>query len=531
MSDDEVDIRALVTSSAPVPRPQLVTAGPDVSVSVDIYFQVLGSGAPNEPSLDKEQELSPGSEYHVIVTLAKSASAPVAIGDAMSLHMEWQGGQAPMQISEGDDPVHTGLFETGQNIIRRFTIKVASGAAVTHGKLVITARGDARGTRRIGERAVRISGTKYKPEEGFFEAAQVVLPPPDDSAVAMLYLVQEDPDDNTMTATGFHSGTKPLTGYKFEAPDMSLAEDGVEPNRDVYNAVTMFGNNAIPSLLAWLHDVITNTQGNVVLVISEHGASHIPWEMIPLDDETPPLGARIPVTRWTRVLLGRKTIQMKLTEPEPKSGRVLNYVDRDLHYARLETDELELCDGETCANEKELRKKLGQPPDDLALLFLSCHGTFATDRTHKAALVSLKLSDRGLKLTPFNLAAMPRSKASPLVVVNACHSARVAWTRNMLLGLPNFFLAKYGSSYLGTLGEVAEDYAAALGRDLIKQALSEQGIDLACFIFEKRKEAWKKFDVAEDEKNYQQFVSAFLYVLYGPIKATMKLLPKKAKVN
>lgn len=530
MSDDEVDIRALVTSSAPVPRPQLVTAGPDVGVSVDIYFQVLGSGAPNEPSLDKEQELSPGSEYQVTVTLAKSASAPVAIGDAMSLHMEWQGGDAPMQISEGDDPVHTRLFETERNIIRRFTIKVASGAAVTYGKLVITARGDTRGTRKILERAARISGTKYKPEEGFSEAAQVVLPPPDDSTVAVLYLVQEDPDDNAMTATGFHSGTRPLTGYEFEAPDMSLADDGVEPNRDVYNAVTTFGNNAIPKLLAWLHDVITNTQGNVVLVISEHGASHIPWEMIALDEETPPLGARIPVTRWTKVLLGRKTIQMVLSEPEPKSGRVLNYVDRALNYARLETNELELCDGETCADEKELRRKLGQPPNDLALLFLSCHGTFATDPTHKAALVSLKLSDK-LKLTPFNLAAMPNSKARPLVVVNACHSARVAWARNMLLGLPNFFLAKYGSSYLGTLGEVAQDYAAALGGDLIKQALSEQGIDLARFIFEKRQQAWKKFDVAEDEKNYQQFVSAFLYVLYGPIKATIKLLPKKAKVK
>jgi hypothetical protein len=527
---DEVDIRARVTSSAAIPRPQLVTAGADVNVHVDIYFQVLGAGAPNEPSLDKEQELSPGSEYQVIVTLAKSAAAPVAIGDTMSLHMEWQGGDAPLQISGGDDPVHTGLFDRGQNIIRTFTIKVASGAAVADGKLVITARGDTRGTRKIRERAARISGTRYKPEEGFSRAAQVALPPPDDAAVAILHLVQEDPGDIAMTATGFHSGTRPLTGCKFAAPDMSLADDGVAPNRNVYDAVTTFGNYAIPDLLAWLHEVITNTQGNVVLVISEHGASHVPWEMIALDDETPPLGARIPVTRWTRVLLGRKAIQMKLSEAETKSGKVLNYVDRALEYAKLETGELDLCDGERCTSEKELRAKLSKPPDDLALLFLSCHGTFATDQTHRAALVSLKLSDK-LKLTPFNLAAMPTSKASPCVVVNACHSARVAWARNMLLGLPNFFLAKYGSSYLGTLGEVAEDYAAALGRDLIKQALSEEGLDLARFIFDKRRQAWKEFQVPEDEKDYQQFVSAFLYVLYGPIKATMKLLAKKAKVN
>ena len=110
----------------------------------------------------------------------------------------------------------------------------------------------------------------------------------------------------------------------------------------------------------------------------------------------------------------------------------------------------------------------------------------------------------------------------PAIVINACHSARLVRMQNRraISGFPAFFLSYFATSFIGTLGAVDDKLAAEIGARLLKEARSADGVRLAAFLLEVRRQAVEEY---KRGGGTVRLVSSFMYVLYGGIGDYLKL--------
>ncbi|MES1263231.1 MAG: CHAT domain-containing protein [Peristeroidobacter soli] len=512
----------LLSSGKGRQAPDEVVGGPEVRVSAEMLIEgIVGKSTMSAPP-GEAQKLAPGFDYKVRVILRLVTDAGgFDIGDGTILSLEWKDCALKLEIPPHPEPIRTALLVEQKKLTREFLLSIPEKSPMAEGQLRLIASGVDFEPRELRTRKIKIMGRTYVAPEEFETKLQMKLQPDYVPRIARIYVVQ---DGEKVRVTAHHSDFPQFSATLPKLMQSIADVAGEKPSRLVWEAAQTYRQAAMPELAAWLDDVINKTKG-VSIIITEHVDSRVPWEMIKLKDSVPPLGARVLVMRWTNVHPESEADHLDPFAKAEHKGSVLHFVDEDrLKKSKLEIDELQRCKGVPCKTSDELLLQMDDPSKDLAVLFLSCHGTLAKDQYHGEVLA--KANAPGGGITVLELSDVNRPGRKPAVVVNACHSARVSNSDYGLTGLPNFFLAKYAESYFGTLGAVDEDFAAEVGRDLINRARSSDGVVLADFLFEMRQNAWKKFDVKKSERDYWSFVSAYMYVLYGPLEDRMLLLAK-----
>jgi hypothetical protein len=115
----------------------------------------------------------------------------------------------------------------------------------------------------------------------------------------------------------------------------------------------------------------------------------------------------------------------------------------------------------------------------------------------------------------------------PVVMVNACHSGRVIWQEDEIAGLPELFLSRVASAYIGTLGEVNSELAAELGARFFEAARRPGGINIAEFLSDIRREIAAGFEfMLADDVTLNSLINRFMYVYYGDPRLRLQLRPK-----
>ena len=272
-----------------------------------------------------------------------------------------------------------------------------------------------------------------------------------------------------------------------------------------------------------MDDVLRKSKDDVAIVIVEHADTRVPWEMLVLEAGDVPLGARAMVTRWTSVQRYKDNVWLLLQSDEPHVGQVLNFVDTaGLAYTGPERDELLECAGVESESVTALLKSLRQLPPDVSLVFLACHGVFAKDEQHRTMLKDLA-NPTGY-ISTLKLEGLTLPEAPPALIINACHSARLTRTDDLISGLPEFFLSSFARSFLGTIGAVDDAVAAAVGAGLLKAARGPNGVRIPEFLMQLRKNA--AADFKKGGMKARAFVSHFMYVFYGSPRERIRLKSK-----
>jgi CHAT domain len=341
--------------------------------------------------------------------------------------------------------------------------------------------------------------------------------PPEHTAI--LHIEAPAPDQYRMT--GWSKREKPLKTGLMQQPTMGLA-NFIEANLDpayIRGSLIHFSRRSSEELLDWFHELYQRHGDQLCLIIADHSVSEFPWEMMQIKDGKY-LGAVWKVVRWIPVRSFRDRHELCLQEEE-RTGEVLAYLNHkelDTDLERVALNHLATSYYETTAS---LKQGLSQPLDTVALVYLGCHGVFAAGAQHKIALGELE--NPSGQLVSLNIEDIESQEgARPLLFVNACHSARLARDTNGFYGLPEVFLARVASAYLGTLGPVGSSYAAKMANLIFTEAI-EKSIEPAEVLRRLRAEAVAELAESEATENWLNFIYTFMYVYYGNPFAKIKL--------
>jgi hypothetical protein len=297
-----------------------------------------------------------------------------------------------------------------------------------------------------------------------------------------------------------------------------------EEARPVVDAMASLADRVV-ELLEWLGEV-AEASSEACLVLVDHTDLGIPWEMLEID-EGEPLGALLSVVRWAMVNRRRAIRLLDPGEDQRAAGSVLAYFDARLLETAPERKALGKVSYEELLEFQKLGETLKKPPEGHGLILLACHATYS-GKDGKSSI-----SDPSKKqpaLEPSHLVRMTvREEAPrPLVLVNACNSARVA---RGVDGFPRIFLSRLAVGYIGTLGYVDSKLASAVSEALILAAgeSGDDGVRVTDVLRGLRAAAAARLRKAPHEvAAIRQYVTTFLFVFYGSHNTYLRLLPRKA---
>jgi hypothetical protein len=499
------------TSGAPRRMPTITPASASIEVCAMLVIQ--------NPAGEVVKQFAAGTRYDISIELRASTTDPnrFRLVGGVEMNLLWQGDAGVTVVDQGVIDVVKENFDAGASVTLPFQVDVAANALVGKGKLLLDYRGEKNptSTRDLGE--VCVAGKYRGATPEFGGAVKMALPAVPDPELAIVHVKAEGGE---LEVSAWHPLVENLEPTAIGEPDASLADvDGEQPSRKVADEVELYSRREVEALLEWLRKVIAATAGKVSIVIAEHADSRVPWEMLLLEAHGKPLGAQVVVTRWTAVSLYSQKVSLEPLRRDEHEGSVLHFVDQPgLPSSALTIAELAKCQGKPCATMNDLRAGFAAPPADLAMVYLGCHGAFATDGKHTVELQAEK-NPSGV-INELNLKLPKPVGERPLLVVNACHSARLVRKKKVVSGLPEFFLATYARSYFGTLGAVDEIFAGEVGAKLISQAHDAGGVNLPEFLLAMRREEADRFDGVKQARRY---VSAFMYVFYGPIYSRARI--------
>jgi len=501
---------ASATRQAP-PRVQLV---PPQRLSVDVisHLRTVEGKVLYGAEAGAPVSLAPGNSYEVIVFLQSvtGGAARIAPSQGTELFATWEG-EKVVRLSSEKYPFTAERFTDGYYPLV-FTLDVPGDAPKCQGRLLLVYyEGSAAKSTHLLD--VSIAGDYYTPPPELLAAAMIRLEGNRNPHLAWLHV--ESAGDE-LKVTGFHSGAGRFEGM-IPQPDVSLADaDDEQPSKKVYKTVLAYSRATIPKLLAWLDAVITESPDKLAIVIAEHADSRVPWEMLVLTAGDVPLGAKVVVTRWTAVLQNKDTRPLEVRDDTAKppdetakEGRVLKFIDSArLKHSTAEELALKECAHSSCESVSAVFEL--QPPDDVTLVFVACHGILAKDKAHEVELEDA--ANPSGKITTLDLEGLPEPVNRPVLVVNACHSARLVRSHKHISGLPAFFLSSFARSYLGTLGAIDEKAGAAIGAALLRDARRPEGVAIGEFLLKLRQRAVEEF---KEKKKARPLVTSFMYVFYG----------------
>jgi hypothetical protein len=522
MGDRGAAAIALAISGDPQRRSVRGSPGKRLYVSASITVRRLDGGKlpAQDPTVDVE--LGSDAQYRVRLSLRRTmvVDGAIPVDDEVELQLNWRGSSVVRISSQQPHIVRpSDLAQGGCDL--EFQMELESGAPIHTGSIDLHYFiGDARKSQHMLN--VGVTGVHYAAPDAWAEEIRVRLPAVADRKLAVLHV---SACNDALTVKGFHPSVKPLSTTILQPP-ISLADvAGEEPSLRVYKAVLEYCRENAADLLGWLLNVLERTGGDVSILVTEHADSRVPWEMLVLEEGGLPLGARVGVTRWTMIQNFQNRVWLDPREVADRRGLVVRFVDSArLSRSKAEEEELLKCAAVPCDSVKQLTETLWTLPENAALVFLACHGIFAKNQAHGTELMDAKLP--GGAITTLDLEGLPRPAAGkePVLVVNACHSARLVRTQRGVSGLPAFFLASFTKSYLGTIGAVDEEVAADVGARLIKEARAQEGVRIPEFLLRLRREA---ADVFDGKTKARRFVSAFMYVYYGSLNGGLSLDAKE----
>lgn len=321
------------------------------------------------------------------------------------------------------------------------------------------------------------------------------------------------------------------------------AEDGSAPGfpSEFYRAARHWSRQPPQRALAdWLNDLRARHGDALHLVVWDDTDFEIPWELLSLDDSPPrtgpgpaggpePLGALVPVTRWTssceqgRPLLG---------DGKDCSGGVLSYFD---HAMRRDQDAFRHTAHEPYTDPDDFLTALGGADRSPGLVYMGCHGTHGSDLEH------LRLDN----LSWYEVAERPLHALAggrTAVVLNVCHSGRLVRNHDggedELRGFCELFLREGAAACVATRGEVSDTAARELLAHLVEHTRRTPGRPLAAMLRDFRARALVALpdpvprtrgrDRAVDndgQRRVLHYLYAFMYVYYGHPHTTLRLAP------
>jgi hypothetical protein len=471
---------------------------------------------------------APGANYTVIVQVRPAEQGepnPVVLVGSATVAVEWTG-DAAITLERQSLDLNADSFKDGQESpTLTLTLQIPATASKAEGELVLRYHGPRiqRTSKVLG--ALRTTGAHRAASKKFLDTVNIALAADRNPDIAILH-IGAGVGNRKLQVSGYHA----CDDQDFEATITELEEsladvDDENPSLIVAKAVRGYNRNLIAPLAIWLESVFARTQKKVSLVLVEHVESRVPWEMLVLEPKKGvPIGAMVPIVRWTTVGLVTKKLELDPLRQDSHKGSVLNFVDQAaLPNSKVEADALDACKGERFTDLGKFREGIKKPPNDLAAVFLSCHGIFAQDEKHKQHIKLVDQKNPRNNWQELDLVLPELPPEPPMMIVNACHSARILRINDSVAGLPEFFLAEFARSYLGTLGAVDEEFAAEVGKQLIEEACSPEGVNIPDFLLRLRRKEAQAFNGAQFARRY---VSAFMYVFYGPLHSHLKLEKK-----
>jgi hypothetical protein len=346
-------------------------------------------------------------------------------------------------------------------------------------------------------------------------ALNAELPP----NTAILYI--ESDHDKSYHLAGWSSHGRLLRTPPIEPPTYGLAdfvEAGFAPKK-IRGEISRRSRTNNYELLEWLTRLYKRHGKNLCLILADHSASELPWEMMKIQDHLC-LGAIWKIVRWipVRNYLLWQELQVQSQEI---SGTVLAYLNEEVT-KEVEVGALNKFTTSFCKDTDLLMETLSQPLDTVAVVYLGCHGIFTANDEHAAAIGGLENPSRNILALDIELIDNHKG-ARPLLFVNACHSARLINRSGRFIGLLEVFLARVANSYLGTLGPVGSAQAAEIAKRIFDKALTGT-VEPAEILRELRAEAIAKLAASESKENWLNFIYTFMYVFYGNPFIKIKLV-------
>lgn len=410
-----------------------------------------------------------------------------------------------------ENPTRTFASEEITTLDEEFELTVPAECPRGEHKLVLQYYQEASRKARMVSLDFSLAGTFNPVDKGLMTTCRIKLnaQPPDNTAILHI----EAPAPKQFRLTGWSRREKPLRTGLMEQPTLALAdfiEAKLEPEH-IKGALGSFSRRNSEDLLNWLHELQQRHGDQLCLIIADHSVSEVPWEMIEMESGKY-LGAVWKVVRWIPVRDYRDWQELCMQEEELK-GTVLAYLNHKELDTELERQALRRLMTSYCESAVSLKHGLSEPLGSVALVYLGCHGVFTSSEKHGIALGELE--NPSGRLVCLNIEDVKRQEGSrPLLFVNACHSARLIRDSNGFYGLPEVFLARVASGYLGTLGPVGSAHAAKTASLIFREAV-EKCIEPAEVLRRLRARAVAELAASEARENWLNFIYTFMYVYYG----------------
>lgn len=352
--------------------------------------------------------------------------------------------------------------------------------------------------------------------------------------IAKLVVTQQGPDHYGIE--GFHD-KEPLP--RMVAPRSSKDIVGLQTSegmrtylhllRDV-QATAVDGTLPVrpfQQLALWIKRLRELHGDDLALVIEEHTATGIPWEMVRVQKSH--LGAVATTVRWKHIVdVDDETRRIEdapssltgclvscpgaapAAAPGLSAGQLKLFGDHLAAVARLAR--------ESCASLVEWRQHLRGSRTDIGLIYVLCHGIWSDPQS--AQLKSIVGNDA----VKFGELVEDGEAVRAVVFLNACASGVVAAVteylpERQLVGFADAFLQRGAAAVIGTISQVLLSHAADFALRLIQAARAEPEKPLAVLFRDLRRASVTRFIEARVEQDIvaarDAWFYTFHYVLWG----------------
>lgn len=498
--------------------------------SPPLYFRlmVLDTASNNGKPL-----LKPNKRYRVKVWATKNPGKDqeyIIVESPFLLRLEVLGEITPQYITIPDPERHS-LTEQAQKFKSEF--ELVTDTQLPYGQVTIALKywpeNEAWQEECVTSQKFDLEGSINPDDQGLLIKCHVDLSVKRPSKTAIIHIKNADIAGQIQLICWGYYANRTLQTDSFKPPEVSLAgfiEDDVAPKKILNKLRAFFVSNPDLGLIAWIKFLRQRLGEEMQLVVVDHTDTEIPWEMLELKDNVY-LGAIVPVVRWLPVPYYDEYIHMHVTSKKCV-GQVIAYLDeQELPHAVKERQQLSYFLTQFCTDIEEFYNKLEKPLSETGLVYLACHGIFATD-SDKIEYGSWRNPSN--RIIPLQLEDLPYCESErPILFVNACHSARVKWLDESLYGLPVVMLRRVASGYIGTLGPVNSDLASKVSSDILESIRNAaEGVQLIESLRIMRANAAQQLIADRQSKlNQLRFIFTYMYVYYGNPLAHLQLLPSQ----
>lgn len=312
----------------------------------------------------------------------------------------------------------------------------------------------------------------------------------------------------------------------------NVRRDGFAPS-EFFHAVAEWSEGQA-ELVRWINDLRARHGTGLQLVIWDDTDYDIPWELLRLTSDPRRglaagiLGALVTVVRWTTI---RKAGTTPFGGPAACAGQVLGYYAEPMRRDRQVFERF--VHTAHSGSARTFLNDLARPDLGAGLVYMGCHATYGA-KLHQLRLDTVTWSE-------LNAQAMPALDGGhTLVCLNACHSARLvhntARGENALRGFAELFLRKGAGGCIATSGQVGDDVAHALVRELMGRLGGGPDLPVAHALREFRAAAAARLpdplpflygaDGQVDTAGQQRllpFLYSFMFLYFGHPQTTLRL--------